>query len=414
MGDPIKEIGNQEDQRHIAKAIESLPEYFRNHIAIVSYPSYRILYLNPAAKRMLGLEAEEALIDTAWNTFLPTESRVEIEMAFCNLMPGGDWRGEICIQPFQGETFPAMALVNVSNFDDTEEKILTIICRDLTASKAAEEERKQIELQLNLARKMETVGRLTASIAHEFNTPMQCLLYDLEFMQSSTEQMATTLYSFWGKELPDKEKTSDENASVNTIQALEELVEDTRETFEQSRQNVENVTKIVAALKTFALSDKKGKTAGDINSMVEAIILICRQDWIQKIDLKTDLQTDLPQVDCHIDQINQVILNLLVNAIRSVVKRSEEDSDAEAMIQIRTRSTDSHVVIEIADTGVGIADDQHELIFQASFSSRKNGLGAGQGLALCRTIVEGNHYGKLSFSSELGEGATFRVDLPTN
>ncbi len=412
MSKVAQETGHAADQRIIASSLQRLPEHMRNHIAIIVYPSFRILYLNPAARNMLQLQNLASWENEVWNNFLSNGSQQTIEETFSQMNDGDDWRGEIEIHPKTGSPFPAMALVNASIEGDSAAKILTILCRDLTASKAAEEERKQIELELNLARKMETIGRLTASIAHEFNTPMQCLQYDLEFLESSIRRLTNSLgQALENREVEGSQPTQNGDL-ISNCDALEEVIAETRETLEQSKANVSNASRIVAALRAFALAKREGKSPVSINEMIEATLLICRQEWIEKIETNTNLEDDLPLVNCHSDQINQVLLNVIVNAIRSIKRKLERDSQAEATIRISSRKTGNAVLIEIMDTGVGIRQEEQALIFKQTYSSRKNGIGSGQGLALCKSIIEKNHSGKLRVSSELDQGATFSIEIP--
>ena len=127
--------------------------------------------------------------------------------------------------------------------------------------------------------------------------------------------------------------------------------------------------------------------------------------------VETDLAADLPFVICHIGDLNQVFLNLIVNAaqaIGEVVAQSHQPG----LIQVRTLREDGHAVVEVQDTGSGIPEEARPRVFEPFFTTKGPGKGTGQGLAIARTIVVDRHGGEISFQTEVGRGTTFRVRLP--
>jgi signal transduction histidine kinase len=118
---------------------------------------------------------------------------------------------------------------------------------------------------------------------------------------------------------------------------------------------------------------------------------------------------ELPPVRCHIGDINQVVINIVVNAAHAI---ADKNPNAKGKITVSTRREGDDVVIAIADTGPGIPEHLHERIFDPFFTTKAVGSGTGQGLAIARTIVVDRHHGTLSFETQVGVGTTFYVRLP--
>ncbi|MFQ5417171.1 MAG: sensor histidine kinase, partial [Myxococcota bacterium] len=135
-------------------------------------------------------------------------------------------------------------------------------------------------------------------------------------------------------------------------------------------------------------------------------------EWKYAADLTTELDPDLPEVTCLAAEINQVILNLIVNAAHSITDVLEDSSEEKGAITIRTRRVDDDVEIKICDTGGGIPESAQEHIFDPFFTTKEVGKGTGQGLAIARAVIVEKHGGGLDFESELGKGTTFRIRLP--
>ena len=179
----------------------------------------------------------------------------------------------------------------------------------------------------------------------------------------------------------------------------------------QSIDGVNKVSKIVSAMKKFAHPGKEEKVFVNINDIIENTITIARNEWKYVADVEFIANPDFPQVSCSIGDMNQVFLNIIVNAahaIKDVVKNSGE----KGKITIKTEIIDNYAVINITDTGTGIPDDIKNKIFEPFFTTKEVGKGTGQGLSLVHSIVVEKHKGEIEVKSELGKGTTFRIFLP--
>jgi len=181
--------------------------------------------------------------------------------------------------------------------------------------------------------------------------------------------------------------------------------------FEQTLDGVDRVAKIVRSMKEFSHVDQSSdQSPADLNRALENHAGGCAQR-AEICRKRRNGFGELPQVICHLGDMNQVFLNLLVNAahaIGDVVKKT----GAKGAIRVRTRQVGDEAEIAISDTGTGIPYGIREKIFEPFFTTKEVGKGTGQGLALARVIVVEKHGGKLTFDSEIGKGTTFYIRLP--
>ena len=170
------------------------------------------------------------------------------------------------------------------------------------------------------------------------------------------------------------------------------------------------MAKIVRAMKEFSHPDSVDKTATDLNKAIDSTITVARNEWKYVSELVKDFDTNLPAIVCYPGDINQVVLNLIVNAAHSI---KEKVTDGEkGRITVRTRMLGTDVEISVTDTGRGIPEVIRGRIFDPFFTTKEVGKGTGQGLALAYTVVAKKHGGKIWFESEVGVGTTFFVTLP--
>ena len=164
-------------------------------------------------------------------------------------------------------------------------------------------------------------------------------------------------------------------------------------------------------MKEFAHPGNSEKAYVDLNKAIESTVTVSRNEWKYLADLTTDFAPDLPPVFCLLGPINQMIVNMIVNAahaIGDVVKNTGQ----KGQITITTRLVDDWVEIRITDTGTGIPEAIREKIYDPFFTTKPIGKGTGQGLAIARSVVIDKHGGAIAVESEMGKGTTFIVRLP--
>ena len=190
------------------------------------------------------------------------------------------------------------------------------------------------------------------------------------------------------------------------------LEEEIPKALQQSLDGMKRVATIVKAMKEFSHPGVGEKVKVDLNRAIETTIIVTKNAWKYVADVQTELSPDLPPVPCLPDAINQVILNLIVNAAQAIGEKPGEESGEKGTITITTRDAGAQVEIRVKDTGPGIPEEIRDRIFNPFFTTKEVGKGTGQGLAIAHDTVVNKHGGMLTFETETGKGTTFIVRLP--
>jgi signal transduction histidine kinase len=163
-------------------------------------------------------------------------------------------------------------------------------------------------------------------------------------------------------------------------------------------------------MKEFSHPDQQEMGLFDVNRAIQSTLVVAKNEYKFYAEVETDFG-ELPPITCHGGQINQVVLNLVVNAAHAIADKVQS-SGATGKITVSTRVENGHVVIAIGDTGGGIPEAIRARIFDPFFTTKEVGRGTGQGLSIARAVVAKGHGGTLDFTTELGKGTTFYVRLP--
>jgi PAS domain S-box-containing protein len=280
---------------------------------------------------------------------------------------------------------------------------------DITVMKGLEEERGRIESELRLSQRLESIGQLASGIAHEINTPVQFVGDSLSFVTGAWEDIAEYVGDL--EELCLAERTPDTPERVRDAAErvdLDYLRERVPAALERAHGGLGRVSTIVGAMRQFGAPQGSEHTPADLNEAIRSTLVVAQNEYKYCAELETDLQ-DLPPVVCNVGELNQVFLNLVVNAAHAI---ADAHPEGRGTISVRTRLDEREVTIEIADTGGGIPPEIRDRIFDPFFTTKEVGKGTGQGLAISRTIVVDQHHGTLAVDSEPGHGTTFTIRLP--
>ncbi len=272
------------------------------------------------------------------------------------------------------------------------------------------------QAQIIQTEKMASIGQLAAGVAHEINNPtafvtsnlgtMSGYQSDLIRLLGAQERVFTILNELAAfTEMPESVHTSIAQARKLADEIdLDFIKEDFPELIDESLEGAERIKKIVADLKDFAHPGKKGLVETDINQGLDSTINIV---W-NEIKYKSKLEKDygpLPPVWCFSQQINQVFMNMLINAAQAIEK--------DGLIAVRTRHLGGEVVVQICDNGCGIPEKIQSQIFDPFFTTKDIGKGTGLGLSMSYSIIE-KHNGRIEVDSKAGKGSTFTIYLPTS
>ncbi len=293
---------------------------------------------------------------------------------------------------------------------DQHEKGMLLLGEDVT-------DRKAMEFQLVQAQKLESIGQLAAGIAHEINTPIQYVGDNTHFMKDAFEDLSQLLLKY-GKlrEAIEHETATDEiireiEAAVNNVD-VEYLMDEVPKSIGQTLEGVDRVANIVRAMKAFSHPGTVHKVAHDINKIIDDTATISRNEWKYVAEMVLNLDHSLPMVPCLAADLNQVVLNLIVNAAHAIGNVIDKASDEKGFITITTRQVGNWAEILVADTGTGIPEAARGKIFDPFFTTKDVGMGSGQGLAIAHVAVVKGHGGIIDFETEEGKGTTFSIRLP--
>jgi PAS domain S-box-containing protein len=290
---------------------------------------------------------------------------------------------------------------------------ILVVARDMGERLAAEQERRRMEAELSQAQKLESIGQLAAGIAHEINTPTQYIGDNLHFIATSLRELDDVFGLLMSLETADAEPVLTLEALRASVTAVDlgYLRGELPKATEQSLEGVARVSKIVNAMKEFSHPESEEKVMADLNRAIESTVAISRNEWKYVADLELDLDPGLQSVPCHPGAINQVVLNLIVNAAHAIGEVVGHSGD-KGRITVRTRSEGPWAVIQVEDTGAGIPEAIQTRIFDPFFTTKGVGKGSGQGLAIARSVVVDKHGGTLGFDTQPGQGTLFTVRIP--
>jgi two-component system, NtrC family, sensor kinase len=273
---------------------------------------------------------------------------------------------------------------------------------------------KNVERKAAVSQRMEAIGQLAAGISHEINTPIQYVRENAKFLRDACEAMNTVFSGLHacvddeGMSMPEFRR---EYQRLMESSQFELFRTEVPNAIQESLHGSDRVVSIVQAIREFAHPGTAEKSPYDLNHFIASAITVSTNHWSSVSDIQTKLAHDLPTIVCHAAEINQVILNLLVNACDAIGEKSFEGSE-KGTITIRTWRDGKFVKLSVSDTGVGIKPEDLERIFALFFTTKPVGKGTGQGLSIVHSIVVEHHGGTIDVSSEPGEGATFVISLP--
>jgi two-component system, NtrC family, sensor kinase len=364
----------------------------------------RIVYVNEAECLILGRSREE-LLSLSVPDIDPLFPKEKWPVFWEDLKTRGSITFETQHQSKPGRVFPVEVTANYIEFDGQE--YCFAFARDIT-------ERRALEGQLRQAQKLEGIGQLAVGIAHEINTPTQFVTDNLTFLSDSWKSVHELLERYRGAI-----RNAGEALPTGVAEGLQQAEQtcdldfidsEVPRAIEQSLDGAHRVAKIVRAMKEFSHPGSADKTATDLNKGIESTITVARNEWKYVSEIVMEFDAALPPVMCYPSDINQVVLNLIVNAAHAIKEKIREGE--KGRITVGTRTQNDCVEISVSDTGNGIPKAIRTRVFDPFFTTKEVGKGTGQGLALAYTVVVKKHSGNIWFETEIGQGTTFFITLP--
>ncbi len=280
-----------------------------------------------------------------------------------------------------------------------------ITFQDITQRRTAERERAAMIERMAEASRLESLGTLAGGVAHEINTPAQYISDNLSFIQEWLPRLLDVVKEARAaSDSGDWAVVAERAKAINYDFAAHELPV----AADQALDGIGRVSAIVQAIREFSYPSSKTPQPFDLNRAVEMASTVTRNQWKYVAEVNLDLAPDLPLLDAIEGEINQILVNLIVNATHAI---AEKGSSEPGRIDLQTRVVDDFVELAVADTGIGIPKANLDRLFELFFTTKPPGEGTGQGLAITKAIVL-RHGGTITVESEPGLGACFLVRLP--
>ncbi|KAA3654774.1 MAG: PAS domain S-box protein [Calditrichaeota bacterium] len=273
-----------------------------------------------------------------------------------------------------------------------------------------------METQLMQAQKLESIGELAAGIAHEINTPTQYVSYNIDYLNDAFTEINHCFNEFMA--LSENKTINDRNnlqiltdKLCGRLVRLKTHMDDIPTALEESQKGVESIARIVKAMKDFSHPGDKDKVFIDLHEALDNTITVSRNEWKYYCEIIKEYDESLPFVPCLPGELNQVFLNIIVNAAHAIKMKYDEETTT-GLIKITTSIEDDTAVIRNQDNGCGIPKSTITKIFDPFFTTKEVGKGTGQGLAISHHVIVEKHKGKIEVDSKSGEGTIFKIFLP--
>ncbi|MBW7930374.1 MAG: PAS domain S-box protein [Gammaproteobacteria bacterium] len=359
----------------------------------------RLIYINPAFEKMVEKPASEIY------GRMPQDFLSNVDGSGGNvdrreaLERKSVWHGTYHLLLPSGGSVVLDAWISALRDSEGAITHFSSVMRDITKQRIMEREQAR-------AHKLEAIGQLAAGVAHEINTPAQYLGDNLSFLRDGMACLIAAMQEIQKRAIDDQQLAAD-------LQAIDIpfLREEMPRAIEQSIDGCRRITTIVQAMKEFSYPEGN-RSAADLNSAIRSTILVATNEWKYVAEVRTELDPRLPPVWCHVGEINQVILNMLINAAHAIADGQGDNGNAKGVITVSTELVDQQVEIRIRDSGIGIPRHLRYRIFDPFFTTKGVGKGTGQGLAIAHDVVVRRHHGTIRVESEKDKGSTFIISLP--
>ncbi len=405
----LRTITRERERRLLESALDATQQRFDEVAARIHEVLWvrsldgEFLYLSPAFERIWG-RARTGMTLAEWEGHVHPEDRELGKIATESFAAGREYELEYRIVRPDG----GIRRVRNRGYPIFEDGVLTRYCgitRDIS-------DETRLHQELRLAQKLEAIGQLAAGMAHEINTPAQYVSDNVTFLSQAFRDLLPLLDSC--RELLRRERVSAEIETLRDAAAsadLDYLATELPAALEQTAAGIGQIAKIVKAMKEFAHPADDIREV-NLNQTIETTVTVAKNEWKYVAEVTLDLAPDLVPIACNPSEINQVLLNLIVNAAHAIESTGSREAEKKGEIRIRTTGAEDYVEISILDNGCGIPAAIRERIYDPFFTTKEVGKGTGQGLAISHRIITERHGGTIRCESTVGEGTEFVIRLP--
>ena len=391
------------------KRLSLVVEQARETIVITDLAG-NIVYCNPAFTQTTGYSQDEVLGQNPRVLKSGRQDKAFYQKLWGTITAGNVWHGVFKNKRKDGTFFDEQATIFPIKDDGGTIVNYAAVKRDVTKENL-------LENQLQLSQRMEAVGQLAAGVAHELNTPIGFVSSNMESVKNYVDQFKQLIpryQEFIGKVselnpdlLPEELKIL---RQVEEDAHLDFILEDLDDLFKENAEGFERISQIVVKLREFSRVDS-GDESGhyNLNRAIETTLVVSRNEYKYVAEVKTELAEDLPDVVCNSGEINQVLLNIIVNAAQAIKEQGREEK---GNINITSGYDDQWITCRISDDGPGMSAEVKKNIFNPFFTTKAVGTGTGLGLSISYDIIVNKHGGQLQVDSTPGQGTTFVIKLP--
>lgn len=385
-----------------AESLTAILDDSPNEIVIVHADSGQVLSLNRGARMNLQRDEEE-FAELTFDCLFETEfgGLQQFRNAAFEDQTGFTQQSATAIRK-DGSTYPASISVQHADFLGSE--VLVVLSVDMTSQADLKE-------RLHAAEKMEAVGQLAAGIAHEINTPLQCMSGNIEFLQNFQKSVQETLAVL--AESKFDEQTMQELTERLSSDRWVHLLGESDAAIADTQESINRVVQIVGAMRVLSHPGQTGKASSSINEILRNSVAISRGRWKYAAEMELDLCESEPSVEGHANELSQVFCNLFVNAADAIGEKNEAMSSSDlGRILVSSSVEKDGVLIKVRDTGGGMPESVRRRCFEQFFTTKPVGKGTGQGLSIAYQIIVERHGGTIDIASEDGMGTEFQIWLP--
>ena len=303
----------------------------------------------------------------------------------------------------------------LSTVQKTPEGGYILVDTDITTLHETAMKTRQLEADLLNRQKLESLGTLAAGVAHEINNPTQFVGDNLRFAKDSALDLIEYAKLLAAKVAEAKLATADELEAMRDQFDIGFIEEELPVATSQALEGVNRIRGIVSAIRIYAHPDDVVRADVNVTEILRNAVIVTTNKWRSVAEIEDALDDSLSPISGNPGQLGQVFVNLLVNATDAIEERGKAEKSEPYTGKISLASgfgSDGRVYFDISDNGNGIPTEIRERVFDPFFTTKPKGVGTGQGLAICKSIIADTHAGRLTFHNNEFGGTTFRVELP--
>ncbi len=407
---------------------EEILEFVQGHTALVIgvfTPSGEPLFLNQGMRELLGGKA----LETNVSSFLqaPSFSRLRFssdktQPSYTGLFNFSDLKKNYHtvrgLAWARADQILILAEHDIEMLQQTSQAINEVNSEVLKLQRSLAQEKRVLEQTLVELRatqaaliqseKLNSLGQLVAGVAHEINSPIAFVSSNLFSLKEQIRDMLSAYQSLETLTASQGPQVTEKVAALREDADLDFLEEDVVDLLTGSLDGLSRVKAIVDDLRDFSRLDQADQQFFDLNESVETTLSLAAPALRKERVTVVKELSPLPAVPGYPAQFNQVVLNLIINAIQAMAGEERQQRE----LTVTTRLDGENVVLEIADTGAGIPKDILDNVFDPFFTTKPVGQGTGLGLSVAYTVVSERHSGVIRVSSEVGLGSVFTIELP--